>query len=162
MSEVTASEIVGELKKISRLYEVLKKADEIVSFIAEKERYQRDLEVDISEATRTLASLSKQCEDLGDQNDNARKDIEKAKLEYKKIMEDANTRAASVVSAARSQAASILEAAKVEVKSYKDSLETLKEEKNKAQNELKDLGNMREKLMSEMKARRDEFLRVLN
>ena len=57
MEPMKASEVIGELRRAARMYEVLKRAEEMVSVLANLEGTERQIKANIVEGEKLLKSL---------------------------------------------------------------------------------------------------------
>lgn len=134
MELMNASEVVGEIRKMARVFEALKEAEKIVNIVASQERYLAELTATIQEVeglegqlNERLAKLDKTLEDRVAAIRAAEKDFDEViatkEAEGIAIIQAAEIKAKEVIADADAQIRSTLNAA-VEAQTRKDELDS--------------------------------------
>ena len=100
---VTASEMVGEFRKLSRFYEVLSSADKVLQVLVEAEKRQVELNASLEEYQVELEKVKVETE--------ANKEAAKKAVQKAKASEDI---AAAIIAEADKQKAALIEAAQTQ------------------------------------------------
>ena len=114
-SKVTASEIVGDLRKMRRMYEVFAHASEIADVLAKQEAKERGLQKSITSLEEKEASLDKVLENKEaiieakkEQIESMDEVVKEAKAVYTNTLEaakaDASTKATEIIASAEDKA----------------------------------------------------------
>lgn len=162
MADVKASEIVGELRKGERFYEVFREASKVASFFA-------DLE--LKEAT-----LLKSIKDLEEESKRVDAEIEKRVAQFEQRFKESQARAISVENdakqvkimsdetlvRAKNEAFAIIANAKKEAELVKANTAKLRQEEKEALEKLSAAKTALDAIQSEMKAKKEQLLKAFN
>lgn len=159
---ITASEIIGELKKARRIYEVFDEAEKIVRFLADKEAYQRTLEKDIAEALERLQMAEDALELKVLQSAQVQNDLEDR---MKKVEETVNRKQGELndyVAKAKEEAKTLVETAKEQIVSLQVKVQDLQEVERVANTAAKEAVTQKDKIEVELAAVKAKFLKSFN
>jgi len=160
MEQLTASEVVGELRRMSRMYEVFKRAEEMVMVLANLETNENTLKKSIQASQEKLETVEKtiQNTEMGFKlrEQEAQKFLQKMQDEAMAIrnqasdkLKDARNEAASLVSNAKEQ----VQGMQSQVMDLRKTIATLNQEATSAKIALESiLQNMQSKKMELLKA----------
>ena len=162
MENITASEIVGELRRAARMYEVLKRAEEMAMVLVNLEGRERILKTSIVEATKELETIKQEVvvvvEELS-------KKEESTKLTVQKLREDAveiKKQASEVFKKATEEAANLVANAKSEVEGMRSHISDLRKETDKAKVEVELAKASLASVFAEMKSKKEQLLKAFS
>jgi DNA repair exonuclease SbcCD ATPase subunit len=162
MDTVTSSEIIGELRRASRLYEVYKRADDMLTVLVNYEQAERDLQSRVNAAEQALERVEKKAKEVAE---NSARDVEAAKAEARRILNEAaavRAQANDVSKKVRADAAATVAQTKEEVLVVRKELENIKKEYAAEVSTLKSLAATREAMVAEMQSKRDQLLKAFS
>lgn len=100
MTDITASEVIGELKRLVRTYEALDKAMRIVEVVADAEKKEREINTNIVSLKKKEAEVSESLETAYSELDNATASTQTAKEKAEKMVADASKEATRIINEA--------------------------------------------------------------
>jgi hypothetical protein len=158
---LTASEVIGELRKATRLYEVFKRAEEMIQVLVEQEKIKAQLQKDIKELTSTKEQMHN---DINEQVVTVSKKLADVTAKYEAMalnVKDAEKEAVVILTQARAKADDLVMKAQAEVEAMKKIIVQLKEEHKKATEDAMLANSTLQKLLDNMKAKKEELQRTL-
>ena len=160
--ELTVFEVAGEIKRIARLYEVFKRADEVASLLVESEQRKAQLKKDIAELAsekETLdAKINKNVEEGNKKVDDVGKMLEKKKEEIK----EAEEKAVSIVAKAKAEAFEIVSKAKAEVLALTNQMASDMDAAMKAKRAKEQAKAEMDAMISEVQRKKKELLEAFS
>lgn len=160
--KITAGEIIGELKKARRIYEVFDEAEKIVRFLSEREAYERTLEKDIAEAIERLKSAEDALELKVLQSAQVQNDLEDR---MKKVEETVNRKQGELneyVAKAKEEAKTLVETAQGQIVSLQVKIQDLQEVERVANTAAREAVAQKDKIEVELAAVKAKFLKSFN
>lgn len=162
MSDLTASEVIGELRKAARQYEIFKKAEEIVQVLVEQEQRRFQLNKEVASLETEKLRVDKQIDEriakAEEHLEAALKAVKDADAEAAKVKAEAH----AVLEQAKKDASEMINKAGEKVAAADKELAHLDTEIKAAKEEVESLAKVKDGMLAEMKAKRDELLKVLN
>lgn len=160
--ELTASELAGEIKRMARLYEVFRRADDIAQMLVESEQRKVQLKKDIDvleKEKETLDSkINKNIEEGNKKVDELGKMLEKKKEEVKAAEE----KAASIVAKAKAEAFEIVSKAKAEVQALTNQMASDMDAAMKARRAKEQAKAEMDAMVSEVQRKKNELLKAFS
>jgi uncharacterized phage infection (PIP) family protein YhgE len=160
--EVTASEIINELRRAARSFEVYKEALKVAEFFLDLESQEKAIRKSIDDLA---AEKTKMDQSINMQVDEANKkllDLKKKQVVAEESIQEVARRAEEQMASARKDALAIVAAAQNQAKAIQDSTVALRNEENKVRNDLHDLKQAYSQLVNEMHAKREQLLKAFN
>lgn len=160
--DIKASEVVGEMKKLRRLFEVLERGEEMIRVLSEQEQRKAAIEKEVAALLAEKAALDK---DITAKVEKANKDLNAAaaKVEAAQAsVEASDARAQEIVSKAKKQAAEILATAAGECKQLKILEEGYKKQADAARQAAEAATAAKDRLEFEFEARKKELFKAFN
>lgn len=160
--KITASEIIGELRRAKRQYELMERAEEMVSVLLNLEQSEREVQKRIDLAQAALEKIEKQAVD---REARAKQELAGAQEEAIRVKQEAlqmRDQASEVLRKARTDSANMVSQAKQEVASLKKQLDELKKVIGGEQLLADGLKQAREAMILEMQAKRDQLLKAFS
>jgi chromosome segregation ATPase len=140
---LTASEVIGEVRKAQRLLDAFNGAHKMLAFLVDIESYQKRLDVSVKASEANFdaieVKLDKQKKELTQLEIAEKKAIAEAKkavLEAAKIKQDAEKEGKDLADKLVSDAKATIEALKAEAKQASDDLNRIRRETASAKSEL--------------------------
>lgn len=160
--ELTASELAGEIKRMARLYDVFRRADDVAQMLVESEQRKTQLKKDIDgleKEKETLDSkINKNIEEGNKKVDDLGKMLEKKKEEIKAAEE----KAASIVAKAKSEAFEIVSKAKAEVLALTNQMASDMDAAMKARRAKEQAKAEMDAMVSEVQRKKKELLEAFS
>lgn len=135
MSNITASELIGELRRMGRQYEVFKRAEELVAVLVDQEKFEKDLQKKIKDATIVLEGVEKQIADTEQKYWKLLEDLKKRVAVVEQEIVDKKAQASDVLSKARLDAQAFVQSAKDAVQLMQKEVLDVKQAKAFAEQE---------------------------
>lgn len=136
MSEMTASELIGEMKKLNRTYTALSRIEELIQFVADLESKTRYAQEESRKAQDLLNITKQTVEELSTTKDSLSKEIKELKSKKETAVKEFNIQTNSLVIEAKKTANDIVNKARAEEVALKNSILELKETKSKLSSEV--------------------------
>lgn len=162
MEKITASEVVGELRKMGRMYEVMKRAEEMVTVIANLEQIEREVKKNISQAEINLQDLEKKYKNTIERMDKLVADAQDRLNKMNKEVEMAKISADDLIRNARHESSQIRSKALAESEVNMKAIQKLRDEEAKAKQDLQIMQTALNQLTVEMHSKRDQILKAFN
>ncbi len=162
MADVKASEIVGELKKAARLYEVFQAAHKMVAVVSELEAKEAQAKASLEALEAEKAKVDK---DIDEKVEKANAQVAAAKDEVKKLKDVADLtkeEAQKLLVKAKDEASSIVRNAENEAQKVRNGIAALLAEHRQLQQIVTDLKAVQAQAVEAFKTKREELLKVLN
>lgn len=159
---ITAQEIIGELRRVTRQYEVFKEAEKVATFLSEKETYTKKLE-------QNIAALELQVKEMNDWLDRLEEEGKAKAAETEALVNKHKKEAESI----RIQSEQTLIKAKEDHEAFKqveakkqavvrEELASLEREKADLQKKVADLHEQRLNIMKDLDDKHKQFLKVIS
>lgn len=156
---ITAGEIIGELKKARRVYEVFDEAEKIVRFLSEREAYERALEINIRDAGQRLKNAEEALELVLLHSAQVQNDLEDR---MQKVDETVNRKQAELndfVAKAKEEAKTIVDTAKNSIVSLQVKVQDLQEVERMAKTAASDAVAQKDAMESQLAQVKANFLK---
>src|SRR3990167_9460254 len=161
-NNISASEIIGELRRAARMYEVLKRAEEMVMVLANLEGKERQVKANIAEGEKLLKSFEDKAIEVKSSMDKQR---QSAINTVQKMQEEASIvreQASNVLRKAREESSSLVANAKAEVEGMRAYISDLRSETSRAKVEEEAAKAALASVFSEMKVKKEQLLKAFN
>ncbi len=160
--DITASEVIGELRKAARLYEVFKRAEEMARVLVDLEKKQKDLETKIAILKVDEENVDKAIDEkVARTNAQLADTLEKVKAAEAQVV-NAEKRAMDIVSKAKEEAASVMKQTKVEFDALKHSMKSAKDAELVALQKAKEARDRLDAVMFEVESKKRELLKAFS
>ena len=161
MDKITASEIIGEIRRSKRMYEIFEEADRMLMFFVEKENYQKELEKEVADRQEQIKTLDAEIaskmvnsaqiqNDLEDRVKKVDTYVAKKKEELVGLKDEAHAKAQHMVAAAEYQ-----------VKTLHEGIAELQRAYGQAQEELTQVHNQIRVAKNELEKVKQKFLKMV-
>lgn len=160
--DVTASEIVGELKKAARLFEVFQEAHKMVAVVAELEQVKAKAQKQV-DALRT--ERDKMDAEIDEKVNKANVEVIAAKEDVKNMREVlamTKVEAQKLLSKAQEEATQIVTNAKNQAKEVEDSIASLRGREAEAERDLLIMKASLAMIVDEMHSKKQQILKAFN
>lgn len=131
--EISVSEAIGEIRKIARTYEALKRAEDIVQILIEHEARLRKLKAEIKEAEDILSQIHANSEDIIEKHKKEVENLDKQKKAIAEQIQNSRKEADEYMEKTRAEAALLMDKAKAKVAETERDILALQEKKRVAE-----------------------------
>jgi hypothetical protein len=159
---IPASEIVGELRRAGRMYEVLKRAEDMVMVLVNLEDSEKTIKKNIANAEKLLKSLEDKAIEVKSSMDKQKQEATESILKMQEEASMVRTQASDVLRKARDEAASLVAKAKAEVVSIQSIIDNLKKEEKAARQATDAVKGALDSMVAEMRSKREQLLKAFN
>jgi hypothetical protein len=160
--EVTASEIINELRRAARSFEVYKEALKVAEFFLDLESQEKAIRKSIDDLAAEKAKMDQSINMQVDEANKKLLDLKKKQMVAEESIQEVARRADEQMASARKDALAIVAAAQNQAKAIQDSTVALRNEENRVKNDLHDLKQSYAQLVNEMHAKREQLLKAFN
>lgn len=158
--ELTASELVGEIRKGARLYEAFKKADEIATFLASQEAKARSLDNEIKSLTKLREDAVADINKLDAQIDAASAAVEAAKVAAAESEKAAEVRSNEILLKARQEADKLRDTEIAKAQAFETTILGLQAQEAKAKQSTAEAQAVLQSVLDELAAQKERFSKL--
>jgi hypothetical protein len=162
MLKVTASEIVGEIKRSKRIYEIFDEAEKILEFFVEREIYKKQLEQDIHQLNEESKVLEVKISEQMVHSAEIQNDLEDRMKKVDTTVERKQQEVIAMVGNAAIEAEKLISSAKVQVVLLHQAIEETKIAYKMALDELRGVQDQIRVAKNDLEKVKTKFLKSFN
>ena len=160
--EITASEVMGELRKVARQYEVFKRVEEMLQVLVDYEQRKAALVKEIEVLQKEQARLDSKMDEAVKRANELNKAAEQTFVMANEKAKHVEAKAADVLAKAKADAAALKQMQEVEVAKMKVQIDELKKDAVKANQEAVQAQAARDAMVFDFQQKRNELLKAFS